>query len=192
MTLAELATEVAAGIAECPDFVALKQVQRATAELMDKSRLWRWRMGFSYPGPMPIPEGSEVAGFIQVKVNDREIPPILPGNTNDMDAPDGYWMDGTSLQLVPRRKKPVWVEATAYLTLTANTELPHGMLNRKVRDAIQDGARHYLFQIPSQPWYSMQSADYYGALFKEACILLRNQSDLGFVDTRRRIKPHFF
>ncbi|AXE37186.1 hypothetical protein [Chromobacterium phragmitis] len=192
MTLAELATEVAAGIAECPDFVALKQVQRATAELMDKCRLWRRQMSFQYPGMVPIPDGAELAGFIQVKVNGRMYAPTQPGDINDPALQEGFWMERGGLQLVPRKNKLVWVDAIAYLSPLPGVELPDGMLNRKVCDAIQNGARHYLFQVPSQPWYSMQSADYYGALFTEACIQLRNQADRGFVDSRCRTKPHFF
>ncbi|WP_145964408.1 hypothetical protein [Chromobacterium phragmitis] len=190
MTLAELATEVAAGIAECPDFVALKQVQRATAELMDKCRLCAGRCHFNTPAWCRYRTGRSWLGSSRSRstaacTRQRSL------ETSMIRSARGI-LDGTRRPAAGAEEKQlVWVDAIAYLSPLPGVELPDGMLNRKVCDAIQNGARHYLFQVPSQPCTQCSPPILRRAVHRGMHPAAK-PADRGFVDSRCRTKPHFF
>ncbi|OWY39339.1 hypothetical protein CEK28_08445 [Xenophilus sp. AP218F] len=207
VTLQSVAQEVSRGLAACPDFVAFRQVVRATQELCSRARIWSgWAVARSSPlspvadieGPWPF---GILAGVLKVTLADgtelERIPDKIarwkhPRESADGKSPRYYSIsDMMKIYLSPKPAIDTELFVLSYFMPSYTGEAPPSLLQPQVCEAIQHGARYYLFNEPGQPWANPQQAAWHKAQFESAIESLRTQSDLTAGGGRVRSKAQF-
>jgi hypothetical protein len=173
-----LSSDVLIDVPSVPSFMIISAIRRATIELCEQAQVWEQSDDAlvvaknAHEQDLPLPSGADLIQVISIHRKGVELTPVPLGDmftmqgAGDTGEPTYYAVDtATSARLYPIPLATESLACRLSLKPKATATAVSNEVTSRWRNALVNGAKHFLLLMPKQEWSDPERAMYYRKLF---------------------------
>lgn len=177
----------------------MRHIRNAAIEFCERS--WAWHLealpiqlqaNKAYYNLLPpvMDDSQEICQVIWVMVNEKIITPLTNQDKLSLSGdPEHYLQDYTEqITLLPTPSNAVAMRYEVALRPSRTSEGLNGSVGKRYFEAICNGAKAKLFEIPNKPWSDGQNSVFHRSKFEDAAAMAKDEVLSGLGRGPRRTK----